>query len=560
MPGVVVAGVEVGGLSESELEDRLGQIENEMRSSSIVVRRAGTGSEKSFSANGADLGYEIDVEATLEAAMDRGRQSNPAAALSDHVLALFREVTVELYEDIDGRAMSAWLADAGEALTDPPQEGDIRVVGTDVEPVYPSPGIGVDQYALRTSGLEAVRQRGETVEVPAVDALPRTDDDAVDLVVRRAQDALAAPIVLERDGLEVTIEPEQLATLLDTKVVASSEPARLRLIVSPKRLHAELGDVFAPLESEPEDATFAVAGDGVDVVPSESGFVVDPQRTARQIIVLATGGGTRVGPLRSKKVEAEFTTEDARALGVREQVSSFTTYHACCEPRVENIHRAADVLDRTIVEPGDTFSLNEVLGPRTTEKGYVGAPAISDGEFVEQVGGGISQLATTTFNAIFFGGYDFIEYKAHSYYISRYPVGREATVSTPAPDLAFINDSDAGIFIDTYYSDTSITVSFYGFQEVEVESFTGERTNVEKPEEECEVNKDLGRDEEVVIQEGLEGFDIVVERVFTYPDGDTETEEFHTHYAAMPRIVERSDCSDRNDRAGRDEPKDEEDP
>ena len=110
-----------------------------------------------------------------------------------------------------------------------------------------------------------------------------------------------------------------------------------------------------------------------------------------------------------------------------------------------NIHKIADTVDGAIVKPGATFSLNGYVGPRTVEKGYVLAPMIFDGEFRDDVGGGVSQFATTMYNAIFFGGYRFGTHKAHSYYISRYPAGREATVSWQHPDLSFTNNSSAGI-------------------------------------------------------------------------------------------------------------------
>jgi vancomycin resistance protein YoaR len=202
----------------------------------------------------------------------------------------------------------------------------------------------------------------------------------------------------------------------------------------------------------------------------------------------------------------------------------------------------ADLLEGTVVLPGEALSINQVVGERTEENGFVKAPAIQGGEFVEEVGGGISQFATTMFNAIFFGGYDFLEYKAHSYYFERYPVGREATVSWPSPDLEFRNDSRAGIFIDTSYTDTSITVTFYGSTNVEVESVTGEPTNYRDPKVECEENPKLGKDEVEVVQEGDVGFDVVVERVFTFADGGSEVERFFTHYRAEPRIEQHRSC------------------
>src|SRR5207248_495745 len=119
---------------------------------------------------------------------------------------------------------------------------------------------------------------------------------------------------------------------------------------------------------------------------------------------------------------------------VKEQVSTFTTRYIAGQPRVTNIHRIADLVKGTVILPGETFSLNRAVGERTLAKGFVVDHQINeDGKFDDAVGGGISQFATTTFNAAFFGGLDFGEYQSHSIYISRYPFGREATVSWTHP-------------------------------------------------------------------------------------------------------------------------------
>ena len=126
-------------------------------------------------------------------------------------------------------------------------------------------------------------------------------------------------------------------------------------------------------------------------------------------------------------------------------MSSFTTNHPSREPRVQNIHRACDIVNGTIVEPGETFSLNDTLGPRTLERGFVQAPAFATEEgFFDAYGGGVSQLSTTLFNATFFGGYKDVAHTPHSIYISRYPMGREATLDYPGIDNQFQNDSSVG--------------------------------------------------------------------------------------------------------------------
>ena len=107
------------------------------------------------------------------------------------------------------------------------------------------------------------------------------------------------------------------------------------------------------------------------------------------------------------------------------------------------------------------FSINDHVGERTAEKGFVPAGAIRDGKHVEEVGGGVSQFATTMFNAAYFAGLQIDESQAHSEYFDRYPRGREATMGFPAPDLRFTNDTPYGIMIWTSYTQSSLTITLY---------------------------------------------------------------------------------------------------
>ena len=148
-------------------------------------------------------------------------------------------------------------------------------------------------------------------------------------------------------------------------------------------------------------------------------------------------------------------------------VSRFTTYHACCQPRVHNIQTMAREVDGLVVQPGEIFDLNARIGPRTEEKGYVPAPILLNGESYccdhpLNIGGGTSQFGTTIYGAIFFGGYDEIDHKPHSRYIARYPLGIEATLGYPSPNVVFRNDTDFPLTLRTRYTSTSITVEIWG--------------------------------------------------------------------------------------------------
>jgi hypothetical protein len=148
-------------------------------------------------------------------------------------------------------------------------------------------------------------------------------------------------------------------------------------------------------------------------------------------------------------------------------VSKFTTYHSCCEPRVTNIHKMARELDDWIVLPWETFDLWEVIGPPTEAEGYVPAPILLNGQgyccdHPLNIGGGTSQFGTNLYNAVYWGAYDEIKHKPHSKYISRYPVGVEATLGYPNLNVVFTNDTWNPVYIRTSYTSTSITIEFWG--------------------------------------------------------------------------------------------------
>ena len=174
---------------------------------------------------------------------------------------------------------------------------------------------------------------------------------------------------------------------------------------------------------------------------------------------------------------AQMATFLARALGlvpsaeyseivkkrdIRHLVSRYTTHHTCCSARVTNIQLFADKVDGAVIGPGRSFSLNKHVGERTVEDGFLEGGTLVGGELVDTVGGGVSQFASTFYNAMFWGGYRDVTHKAHSFYFSRYPEGIEATINWPNVDLVFRNDTAGYVLITTEYTDTSITVEFYG--------------------------------------------------------------------------------------------------
>ncbi|TDC70291.1 hypothetical protein E1200_05660 [Actinomadura sp. GC306] len=217
--------------------------------------------------------------------------------------------------------------------------------------------------------------------------------------------------------------------------------------------------------------------------------------------------------------------------GTRERpMSSYTTRFTPGEPRVRNIELAAGMLDGHVVEAGGTFSFNDVVGPRTKSRGYVPAPVITGSRLVKDVGGGICQVSSTLFNAVFKAGLDIRKSRAHTLYLPEYPEGREAAVSYPELDFTWRNDTGHPVRIEVDSTVESLTVNLYGHRRYEVRSKTSERYGI-KP-----FGEGVGRGRKCVPMAGRKGFEIDVWRTLLDGGRKVRREKFHTVYRPQPRV------------------------
>ncbi|MGP4021817.1 VanW family protein [Actinomadura sp. 3N407] len=211
-------------------------------------------------------------------------------------------------------------------------------------------------------------------------------------------------------------------------------------------------------------------------------------------------------------------------------MSSYTTHFTPGEPRVRNIELAAESLDGHVVAPDRTFSFNGVVGPRTKRRGYVPAPAIMGSRLVNDVGGGICQVSSTLFNAVFRAGLDIRKSRAHTMYMPEYPEGREAAVSYPALDFTWRNDTGQPVRIEIAYTASSLTVNLWGERKYEVRSKTSERYGF-RP-----YRTGVGRGRRCVPMVGRKGFEIDVWRTLLDDGRKVRREKFHTEYRPQPKV------------------------
>jgi vancomycin resistance protein YoaR len=226
-------------------------------------------------------------------------------------------------------------------------------------------------------------------------------------------------------------------------------------------------------------------------------------------------------------------------MGITRVLSSYPTAYAGTADRVHNLQLAVSILDGTLVAPGATFSLNRRLGERTAERGFRSAPVIMNDKYEEAIGGGVSQVATTVFNAAWEAGLKIAQRVPHSLYISRYPVGRDATVNYPDLDLKFVNDTPRWLLVRGSSDASGIAVSIYGARTGRrVESSAGSLVVTGPTPVERTVDRSLPVGTTAVDESGVPPQSVTVTRTVYNADGSVRARErWNTAYRGEPKLV-----------------------
>ena len=525
--GATVAGVAIGGQSPRDAVRDL-ERELEARAAAPVSLEVG---ERSVEVDPVEAGLSVDHEASV-AAVGGGRSWDPRRLWDYYTGGDDAEAVV----DVDEPALESAVTAAADELGRPAEDGAVALTASGPEVTQPVDGTTLDPVEAREALLAAYLDPDPAAEVSLQAVVPAIDaGDVRDAVDDFADPALSGPVTLRFDDAPVRLAPADLAPALSL----APEDGELVPTVDADVL-GDLVDARVSVDgARPVDASFEVVDGEPRVVPARPGVDYEVADVGDVLLTALTRSrGKRTADVPATVAKPDLTTREARGLGVEEVVSDFSTYYPDADYRNVNLGRAAELVDGTLLEPGETFSLNGTVGERTVANGFTEGYVISDGILVEDLGGGVSQMATTLFNAMFFAGLEDVEHKPHSFYIDRYPVGREATVAWGVLDLRFRNDTDHGVLISATVSPSSgatqgeVNVTMYSTKTWDVESRTSERYAYTSPTTRVLDTPDC------YAYTGSEGFTVDVFRDFSAPGSDEveRTEKFTTVYTPSDSV------------------------
>lgn len=529
--GTRIAGVDIGGLSRNAAAAKL---DARFSSVSAVPVRFTAGAESfTFAAN--QLAVEPDWGAAVAAAGRAGDGFGPIRGFRRLRTRFFgAEVLPRLA--VSNAALEFALDKIAAQVDRTPRSAALELEGLRVATVPEQTGARLERDAAAEVIVRALGQLNRSsvpVELPVSIATSGVTAEMLAPVARRARIAVSAPVFLKGAGRSWRLSRLRIASLLELPSGGAT-----RIALAGPAADAYFRKLSKRVGRRPVDAGFAVSGEAVQVIPARDGFELDVPATAQTLLRASARTTNRVARLVVVRAAPELSTREALAMGIDRRMAAYKTYYSGTADRITNLQLGVKALDGTLVRPGGTFSLNEAIGERTVERGFRIAPVIIGTKFEEEVGGGTSQVATTVFNAAWEAGLRITERNPHSLYISRYQLGRDATVYWPSLDLKFANDTSDWVLVKGFAESDGIRVSIYGGEDRRVESSPGTfAVTGPIPVKRVKV-KTLAKGKTVVKEEGSAPSRTSVTRTVYGADGKViRSETWTTSYKGETRIV-----------------------
>lgn len=469
--GTTVHDVWIGGLTR---DDAVAKLEAELGPVAATPFVVSVG-DASAEIDPGQAGLTFNAAATVD----------PLATLTFDPAQLWKDLTgggeVAPVLEVDSEALADQLDSILASLEVQPQDGAIAFENGAPSITEPIEAVTVTKDEALTAIESGWFAADAPIELPSTVTPPEIDAGDIETAMNTiVTPLLSGPVHVQVENATQEMPADVLAA--NAQIVA--EGGSLKLVLDGQALTNWLIEQNSEFESTGKDAQIVIESGVPTVIPSEPGKGLAAEDVAAAIGQAAVTD-TRSAMIQRTDAEAEFTTADAEALGVIEEISVFSTPLTSDSVRTQNLIVGTGIVNNYLLLPGEQFSLIEALGPVTADRGFVSSGVVNDGNVSEALGGGLSQLSTTTYNAAYFAGMDIQEpenyHKPHSRWFSRYPEGREATMWAPSVDMTFTNGTPHGVLIQSWVEGGKVWVRFWSTTYYQVESWTSARYNVTSP-------------------------------------------------------------------------------
>jgi vancomycin resistance protein YoaR len=545
-PGVVLNDISLSGKNQEQIVQALAPVYPYAESGTLIL----SDGDQNWMYSPAELGVELDLPAMARSALAVGRQGNLLDRIDEQVRAWYRGVTLPAIVRFDKIVAGHTLQPVADQVDQPVVEASLTIDGTQVTAVNGQVGRTID-VASTLAALETPVQQMHDALIPLtiLESTPRVLDASG--TAERAQVLLQQPLRLTAEGAEdLVIQPATLAGMLDFEIVDQGSGGQYAIHIDPPQLWALLEPRAPELERKPENARFIFNDDTRQLDPLASavtGRTLDIEASITAVNEGLNSGQSSVGLAFIYETPEVGDDATAEQLGITEAVSVVSTYfNGSSSGRIQNIKTASSAFHGLLIPPGGTLSMADVLGDISLDSGYAEALIIFGDRTISGVGGGVCQVSTTLFRAVFFGGYEIVERYPHAYRVGYYEQGPgspgpglDATVFVPLVDFKFRNDSPYWLLMETYIYGNQLLWKFYSTSDGRSVTWNSVVSNkVDAPKPLYKLNRDLPDEKIKQIDYQADGMDVVVYRTVTAGGETLHQDVIKTHYLPWRAIFE----------------------
>ena len=546
LPGVSVQGISLTGLKHEQIVSALEPHLTYPELGTLVLTDGST----TWMMSPAEVGVSMDFDAMARAALSVGRSGNILERFGNQIDAWYQGTRLSPILSIDHVIGQHHLGQIAAEIDRPMIDAALWVEGVEVIATPGQIGRTVDMAGTLKALSPAV-----TLMIDAV--IPLEISEVAPRVLVATQTAeiarrlLSGAMHITAEGADDLILPaETVAQLLRFEVEALGEGAEYRVAIDPQALLHALEPIAPNLERSPQNARFIFNDDTLQLdllEPAVIGRSLDLPSSI-EAINSQVANGQNVIPL-AFEYQDPTVGDDASAeqLGISEAVSVVSTYFSGSSPeRIQNIRTASSVFHGLLVPPGETLSMAEILGDISLDSGYAEALIIFGDRTIKGVGGGVCQVSTTLFRAVFYGGYEIVERHPHAYRVGYYEQGPgspgpglDATVFVPLVDFTFRNDTPNWLLLETYIYGNQLLWKFYSTSDGRTVQWSKQLSNeVEAPKPLYKENPDLANGKIEQIDYEADGLDVVVYRTVKRGENVLHQDTIKTHYLPWRAIYE----------------------
>ncbi len=521
--GVEAAGVRVGGLTLDEATARIAAATKNIVPPRLTLKAG----DHTLEVSAAELGWKPDARATAERAFAVGRNR-----FFERVSALLGQVRVPLVPSVDQAALEKRLQAIARTLEYAPVQAGVVLRDGQYLVTPEKAGLKLDIQSAIESYVRHPEQ--SVLEFFPKSITPEVTAGMLEPVARKANELLR-PLTL------VYAEPRLAGGgQVHKRTLSQGEVASLLLVQEEVRVNTAALDKLltqmARHDRLPVDARYTLSREGQLVVrPEVHGWKMN-QPESRKLLERAllrpdvSEFGLSVVPKTAQVRSADLPrAEDLQLLA-----EATTYYGGSTSERIANVHAAARNLDGYIVPAGGVFNFNNAIGSISPENGFMEALVISGGRTIKGVGGGVCQVSTTAFRALYQAGLPILERNQHAYRVRWYDpiVGYDAAVYQPYLNLRATNDTPGPLVVRTAFTRSSLTVRLYGVPD-------GRQVLVSKPTilsrtphppAQYIVDRNLRPGQVKQVDWAVDGLRTRITRTITHPDGKVAVDVLNSNF------------------------------